>query len=178
VSQVLTVTVLTSVGLLIAYIAVPEPPSYHRTTYFEFALPDGWGCNRDGSETVCFPPGPGPYDATIIFAAKYRNDMDRLDAYRDHVSRPRQHTDANGSIHTSEVISYGDRAIGEYRWIDALHLGSELRDYYTRYLATTTSHIGVLITFSAHKKNANRRLAELETCVESLRIYQSPSRYN
>ena len=55
---------------------------------------------------------------------------------------------------------------------------SEIANYYTRYLATTTAQLGVLITFSAHKSKLDERTKEFKACVESLRIYQSPSRYN
>jgi hypothetical protein len=177
-SQLLTVVLLTGAGVLIAHVVVPKPPTYQRTTYFEFALPPGWGCEREGTETVCRPDGPPPHDAIIIFTAKIRNAEDNLAAYKDHVSKPQKRTERDGVEHTSEVIRYNERAIGEYHWIDALHLGSEAANYYTRYLATTTAQIGMLITFSAHKSVLEERTKEFKACVESLRIHQSPSRYN
>lgn len=177
-SLLLTAVMLTSTGALIAYAVVPKPPTYHRTTYFEFALPPGWVCVREGTETVCRPDVPPPHDAVIIFTAKIRNESDNLAAYKEHVSKPQKRIGRDGKEHESEVVRYGERAIGEYHWVDALHLGSEIANYYTRYLATTTAQIGVLITFSAHKSKLDERTKEFKACVESLRIYQSPSRYN
>lgn len=59
-------------------------------------------------------------------------------------------------------------------WLPQLGNG-ELRNYYTRYLATVTAHIGVLVTFSAHRSTFEERKAEFDLCVGSLRIFQSPS---
>ena len=177
-SQLLSVLLLTSAGVLIAYVVVPKPPTYHRTTYFEFALPSGWVCEREGTETVCRPDSPPPHDAIIIFTAKIRTSSDNLAAYKAHVSKPQKRIERDGKEHESEVLRYDERTIGEYHWIDALHMGSEIANYYTRYLATTTAQIGVLITFSAHKSKLNERTREFKACVESLRIHQSPSRYN
>lgn len=177
-SQLVTVLSLTGAGVLIAYVVVPKPPTYHRTSYFEFALPPGWDCEREGTETVCNPAGPPPHDAIIIFTAKYRNESDNLAAYRDHVSKPQKRTDRDGSAYESTVVRSGEHTIGEYHWIDALQFESEVRNYYTRYLATTTVQIGLLITFSVHKSKLEERMREFDAAVESLRIHQSPSRYN
>ena len=177
-AHALTVALLTGVGLLIAYLVVPKPPTYHRTTYFEFGLPSRWICQREGTETVCRPGMSPPYDAVIIFTAKFRNDDDSLEGYRRHVAKPTKRTGDDGREFESKVIHVGERKIGEYRWIDALHFESEIRGYYTRYLATTTAQIGVLITFSTHASKLAEHTRDFDASVESLRIHQSPSRYN
>jgi hypothetical protein len=177
-ATVATVLLLAGSGVVLAWLLVPKPPTYHRTTFFEFALPAGWACAVEGTETVCRPAGPPPHDAIIIFAAKFRNASDNLAAYRAHVSEPKTGSDAAGATFLSRVERVEEREIGDYRWVDALHFESEIRNYYTRYLATTTAQIGVLITFSAHRSTFDMRMKEFRAGIESLRIQQAPSRYN
>jgi hypothetical protein len=165
---------LSLAGGLLAYWLVDTPPTYHRTDYFEFGLPRDWSCRREGTETVCRPPGQPPNDAIIIFTAKYRNEHDTLAAYRAHLERPQENQRTDGTAMLSEVLSVAERRIGNYRWIDGTHVGSEIPGYHTRYLATVTSHIGVLITFSAHSSTRERRMREFEDCIDTLRVYQTP----
>lgn len=173
-ASLFSLLVLASVGLLIAWLLVAPPPSYHRTGYFEFALPHGWQCQREGTETVCRPPDEPPHDAIIIFAAKYRNAQDSLPAYREHLAKPQQNVRSDGKAYYSKILRNEEREIGNYRWIDAIHSESEIPNYHTRYLATITAQIGVLITFSAHQSVAEARFDAFDACIESLRIYQEP----
>ena len=177
-SQAVTVTLLSGAGVLIAYLVVPKPPTYFRTTYFEFAVPPGWNCEPEGATTVCDPQGPPPHDAIIVFAGKLRDNNDTRDDYFERLKKPVTRNDAAGKKYQSEVLRCEKKAIGEYRWVDALHLGSEIPQYYTRYLATTTAQIGMLFTFSAHRSTVEKRTKQFQAAVESLRIYQTPSRYD
>lgn len=165
---------LSAAGLLAARMIVKDPPTYHRTGYFEFALPTNWSCKQEGTETVCRSRGEDHKDALIIFTAKYRNDQDTLAAYTRHLATGRSWTDRDGTSYVARVDSNRERTIGNYRWVDAVHYQSEVPYYYTRYLATVTTHIGVLITFTAHQSVAEQRFREFDRSVESLRIYQSP----
>ncbi len=176
VASILTAAALAAIGMLLAYTLVERPPVYHRNGYFEFALPAGWRCRHEGTETTCRPSGDGPSDSLIILTAKYRNDDDNLDAYLAHLAEGRRwRDDVSGRQIAARVDSNRIRDIGHYRWVDAVHFESEVPNYYTRYLATVTTHIGVVITFSTHQRVAEQRFAEIDRCVESLRIFQSPA---
>lgn len=172
-AALLTLGALSAVGVLLARWLVPAPPTYHRNSYFEFALPAGWSCERAGTETVCRPPGAPPHDAIIILTAKHRGASDSLQAYLEHLSRPIPRTDGDRQV-PSRVEAARTRTIGRFEWADGLHYESELPAYFTRYLGTVTAQLGVLITFSAHRSVADERLKELERCVQSLRIHQQP----
>ena len=43
------------------------------------------------------------------------------------------------------------RALGGQNWVQSQHLGSEIQDYYTLYLATVKDRLAILISFSADK---------------------------
>ncbi len=81
---------LATLGIVLAYILVPPPPQYHRTSYMEFALLNNWLCNLEGSETVCSPGEAPPHDSIIIFAAKKRGHSDTLADYKKHLGNNAQ----------------------------------------------------------------------------------------
>ena len=64
------------------------------------------------------------------------------------------------------------RTFGTHEWVEALHSGSEIPNYDTYYLGTTTSNLGILVTMSVHKDSANQYIVELNDMIRTLNIYQ------
>lgn len=143
--------------------ALTPPPGRLRTQVFAMDLPPGWSCELDDGAFFCRKETPA--SAVAIIAQKYRNDQDNLDAYAAHVAEPTERNHA-GESWRSTVLDVKRVRIGDHDWIDALHDGGEVRNWYTRYLATQTSHVGVLVTFSAAKS----RFAEIERDFERARL--------
>lgn len=143
-----------------------------RSDAFEFVLPQHWSCNLEETEWVCQTSESGPpHDAIIILAQKLRGAQDTLEKYEAHLRQPRS------SEHgTSEVQHVRRTHVRGQEWVDALHLGSELRDYLTRYLATTTSGRGILITFSAAADRYADYEPDVDVLMESLVVYEASSR--
>ncbi len=152
---------------------VPPPPERFMTPVFEMDLAEGWICFEDGREWIC-RPDPAPKDTIAIIAMKNRDDSDSMDIYEEHLRKQRVFTAPDGTEVTSQVKHVRSSRIGAYDWIDALHFESELPNYHTRYLATVTSHIGVLVTFSTHKDSTEQYNSELVDMINSLDIYQRP----
>lgn len=175
----LTLIVLSGVGYSIARFVVSPPEDFFRTSYFEFAIPPSWHCDRAGIETVCEPSGDPPHDAIIILAAKRRNEKDDRNNYLDYLRNNKVWTSPNDDeLITSEVVYFRKTNIGGYEWIDALHRNSEVKGSDTRYLATVTSHLGLAVTFTARHERFESRNREFEASIKTLRIFQSPSAFN
>ncbi len=166
---VLTLVALGATGWAISTALIVPPPERLMTAFFEMSLARGWSCVQEGTEQVCDPPGPPPYDAIAIVAMKYRNAKDTLDAYEEHLRLPQ--TPAGGG-QPSTVEKIGRRMLGGYEWVEALHSGSEIGSFYTYYLATVTSHVGILVTLSANKNHFEEHRSEIEAMAASLIVYQ------
>jgi len=164
-------SILLVLGLFMAWLIVPEPETYHRTTFFEFSLPDNWLCEMEGSETVCISSEDNK-QAIIIFAAKIRNQQDNLKDYYDHLSKVKTYETPDNVTINSSVIHVSNRPIGKFNWVNGLHYQSELPGYYTQYLATNTAQLGVVITFTYHKDASKKVIKALELSIENLYIYQ------
>lgn len=168
---------LSAAGIALSRVVVPAPSVYHRTSFLEFPLPEGWSCDRQGTETVCSPIGQRPVSAIIIFTVKWRGPDDGWTQYLDHVRQPQRPSfDPDAAL--SEVMSAGETVLDGRRWVDARHRNSEIKGYETRYLATITSNLGVLVTYSIHRDHIETYEAALDAAVRGLVIYEQPSVLN
>lgn len=167
---VLTLAVLGGLGYAVTQTAVPPPRDVFRAAFFEFDLAPGWWCLLEGSEYVCHPPGKPPYDAIAVMAMKERNDQDNLDAYEAHLRQSQRRNATDTQL--SEIRFVKRRKIGTQEWVEALHSGSELANYNTYYLGTTTSFVGILVTMSVHEQHAEKYIRQMNDMMATLVIYQ------
>ncbi|MES1203644.1 MAG: hypothetical protein ABUS57_19580, partial [Pseudomonadota bacterium] len=169
----LAVTLLISsgVGLAAATMMRKPPPERYATGFFEISLAPGWHCERDGTEIVCTVSKP-PYPAIMIIAVKQRNGADNLGAYAAHLRQPQERQNRDGTRSVSKVAYVRSRVIAGHQWIDGLHDSSEVANYWTNYLATNTSFVGVLVTFSAHHRYYEQYKPQFDEMIGSLYIYQ------
>ena len=120
--------------------------------YCEFELPNGWECALEGSEWVCQSTNKDRQkEAIIILAAKVRGSQDSLGEYQDYLNQTKTFQLPGGKTQVSEPKSTEISEINGHRWVDSLHLASEVPGFYTRYLATVKADIGVAVTFSVAK---------------------------
>ncbi len=122
--------------------------------YISFNMPDTWNCSLEQTEWVCRSTRTEENkEAIIILTAKEVGPTDSYQNYRGHLNSPIQAQARIGQASTSQIIyAAKDLKINNQDWLDGLHLGSEVPNYYTRYLATIKDNkIAILVTFSAHK---------------------------
>lgn len=139
-----------------------------RTDYLEFQIPKGWSCKLDNTAWVCRYALPKKCykskdksclsarklysQAIMVFTAKQTGPKDSIRNYYRKLKQPMSLLDEKKTKLSSKVIHTKKPTIKRQSWVDSLHVGSELPDYYTRYLATVKSNIAVIVTFSSHKK--------------------------
>jgi hypothetical protein len=167
-----TVVLLGGAGYVVTRVAVPPARDMFRNAAFEFELAPGWSCELEETEFVC-RPGKPPHPAIVIMAMKERNDKDTLAAYEEHLRQPKRAVGDKGEDgKLSEVRFVKRRTLGSREWVESLHAGSEIANYDTYYLATTTSYIGILVTMSVHRNQSDRYIAQLNDMMGSLSVYQ------
>lgn len=141
--------------------------------YMSFELPLGWECQLEGSEYVCQSDnGDRRKEAIIILAAKVRSDQDSLDEYLAYLKAAKDYKVPGGKSLVSEPKYAKMNTVNGHRWIDALHLASEVPGFYTRYLATVKADLGIAITFSVAKDLYKNYQAVFDNVVASLRVYR------
>lgn len=144
-------------------------------SYLTFNLPDDWDCVLAGTEWVCSPSSKsGQREATIILGAKSAGPEDRIENFQKFLNNPKTVQLANGTTAPSKVIKVAPVQLGEQTWIEGIHLGSEIENYYTRYLATVKEHLSILMTMSAHKSVWNNYEPIFGKLKNSIKISASP----
>lgn len=120
----------------------------YKTSYLEFESDILLSCNPTKLRTTLCIAQNKPHRESIIitFAAKRAGKMDNFRAYKDHLKKPQTNKTPKGKKFKSQVNFLKEVTIHGTRWIDALHKGGELENFYTRYFATV--HNGVAIVFA------------------------------
>jgi hypothetical protein len=141
--------------------------------FVEFELPPNWQCGLEGAEWVCQSADKNKKkDAIIVLAAKLKGEQDSLEKYQVYLTQNKSYESADGKPVKSESKYAKAVKINDHSWVDSLHLESELRGFYTRYLATVKKDIGVLVTYSINKDKYNEYLKQFEGMVNTLRVFR------
>jgi hypothetical protein len=141
--------------------------------YSEFELPPGWECSLEGTEWVCQSTNKARQkEAIIILAAKIRGEKDSLDEYQSYLKKNKTFKLPGGKTQVSEPKYAIMKTINNHRWIDALHLASEVPGFYTRYVATVKEDLGVAVTLSVSKDHYTAYQPVFDKIVASLRVFR------
>lgn len=140
-----------------------------RNAYVAFELPDTWRCDLEHTEWVCrSESSKEAREAVIILTAKEVGPTDSYEAYTQHLSAVQK----NSTNPAASRVVYPPKQvkINDHVWIDGLHMGSEVTNYFTRYLATLKDKIAVLVTYSAHKDFYAKYSPDFFKSIQSLRV--------
>ena len=147
--------------------------------FSEFELPNGWDCALEGSEWVCLIENKDrKKEAIIILAAKYRGEQDSLDAYQAYLKATKTFALPGGKTQISEPKSVDVREINGQRWVDSLHLASEVPGFYTRYLATVKDSLGIAVTFSVAKDHYESYQEIFDKIIATLKVFDQKANTN
>ncbi len=142
-----------------------------RNSYISFELPPSWTCKPDGTDWICTNSYfSNAKQAMIIFTAKAAGPSDTLAEYKNHLLIPKSIPDQLGRYATSRVEEVKQRQINGQPWVDGLQLGSEVTQYYTRYLGTIKDGVAILVTFSAHKDYYTKYSGDFINAINSLQV--------
>lgn len=163
---------LLPVLLLTTLAAIPSQAKVFRNAYIAFEMPESWKCSLEVTEWVCrAEQGKEAKEAIIILTAKEVGPTDTFQLYEAHLNKPISVLLKNGSTLDSKIAYKAKNVmINDQNWVDGLHMGSEVPNYFTRYLATIKDRIAVLVTLSAHKNYYSKYSQEFFKTVMSLRV--------
>ena len=165
---------------------------FFKNSYIQFRLPHRWSCGLNNAVWICrygisshCQKNPGKpsckiqikksKEAMAIFTAKEASSLDKLNSYLLAFKNPRKIKAVKTSKKTSQsrVIHAKTVNIKNHKWVDAMHLGSEIPHYYTRYLGTVKGNVAVLVTLSSHKLFYTKYSGQFFNSVKSLEILTS-----
>lgn len=128
------------------------------TSAFKLELPEGWSSNVEGNEMVMQPLELlARAEMIAIVAVKGVASEDDLRKYVVHLMKPRPKKDLAGQHYYSTLLWSHYIELNGQVWADAMHLGSEIPGFYTRYLATLHDRWAGLITLSVARSSIDER---------------------
>lgn len=151
----------------------PTEARQFKNAYISFEIQDNWRCKSEVTEFVCRSEDPQESkEAVIILTAKEKGPTDSFAIYKDHLSKPVPLVLKSGATKNSVLaMPPRDIQVGGQNWVDAMHLGSEVQNYYTRYLATIKDDkIAILTTFSVHQNYYNKHSSHFIKTVQSMKV--------
>ncbi|UYL09725.1 hypothetical protein B9G69_003945 [Bdellovibrio sp. SKB1291214] len=147
-----------------------------RNAYISFELPDTWKCNLEQTEWVCrSEQNKESKEAIIILTAKEIGPTDTFQLYQAHLDSPISVMSKGGALTSKVVYKSKQETINDQPWVDALHMNSEVPNYFTRYVATIKNKIAILVTFSAHKQYYTKYSQDFFKAVMSMRVIAAPN---
>lgn len=161
--------------LVLLFFAAQANAKVFRNAYIAFEMPETWKCNLEQTEWVCrSEQSKESKEAIIILTAKEVGPTDSFPLYESHLNNSIAAPAKAGAANMSKVVYQAKNVqINDQAWIDGLHLGSEVPNYFTRYLATIKDRIAILVTFSAHKQFYTKYSQDFFKAVMSLRVIAS-----
>ncbi|MCB9072392.1 MAG: LPXTG cell wall anchor domain-containing protein [Bdellovibrionaceae bacterium] len=141
-------------------------------SYVSFQLPANWDCKVAGTEWVCRSSNNDQArQAIIVLTAKEVGPNDNFAYYNQYLRAAKTPKHRDGTVATASKVQHLNTVqIANQPWADALHLGSLLPNFYSRYLVTIKDKIAILVTFTAKKEYYTRYSRQFFDAINSLRV--------
>lgn len=145
-----------------------------QNSYVSFEVPDNWTCMQEGVAWTCTPQSQiQAKEAVIVLAAKVAGPEDNLVNFHTYLNTPKKLPTKVGTPMPSQVMYAQERALAGHKWIQAQHLGSEIQEFYTLYLATVKDSLAILVSFSAEKSRYKNYNPVFDRAMKTLKIVAS-----
>lgn len=142
-----------------------------KNSYVSFDVPDNWTCIQEGVAWTCTPQGAvEAKEAVIVMAAKVAGPEDNLGTFINFLKQPKKITTKVGTPMPSTVMYAQQRLLAGHNWVQAQHLGSEIQEFYTLYLATVKDQLAILVSFSSERNQYTKYNAIFDKAIKSLKI--------
>lgn len=145
--------------------------------YLEFDMPNTWECVLESAEWVCQSNNVSrKKEAIIIFAAKNRGPKDTIEEYQAYLKKSKNFILPGGQSLVSEPKYANPVDVNGHRWIDSLHMASEIPGFYTRYMATVKEDLGVVVTFSVARDAYSTYKSVFDKIIASIRVFRQATK--
>lgn len=150
-----------------------------KTQFIKIDLPPNWDCRQEEIDWVCQPDNLAERsEAILVVVTKSVNEVDdTLDKYEEELKKERDMRDLLGNAYKSQIKYVRRREIQKWPWVDALHLGSEIPGFYTRYVASIREKVAGLLTYSIAESVYPKYAQLMDQMIDSAEIYFDPKAF-
>lgn len=141
-----------------------------QNSYVKFDLPDNWACHQEGAAWVCAPTNnTEAREAVIISTAKLAGPDDSLKSFDNYLRQPKTLIGKTKSS-LSQPLSVDRKKVGDQDWVEAIHMGSEIPNFTTHYLATVKQKLAILVSLSADQDLRQKYEPMFTRVIQSMKV--------
>ena len=150
-----------------------------KTQFLKFEIPANWSCSQEEIDWICQPDNTAERsEAMIVVVTKAVNEIDdTFPKYEETLKAKRAMRDLLGNAYQSDVKYVRTRDIKGQKWIDSLHLGSEIPGFYSRYVASIKEQVAGLITYSVSESVYPKYAAMMDQMIDTVEIFFDPKAF-
>jgi hypothetical protein len=147
-----------------------------KNSFLQFDLPDDWTCVLANTEWICNPMNKAATrEAVLVIAAKAAGPEDNFESFQKNLSLPRTIQSRVGAEIESKVLQVKPLKIQGQTWLEALHFGSEIEEFYTQYLVTVKEQLSILVSLSCQKAVFTKYSSLFSKIIPTFRIIANNS---
>ena len=153
-----------------------SPLSYSvRTPFITMEHPQGWQCEVSQKIYLCQSTlASDRKESILLIITTEASSWDNLDNYLEYLKKPRPLITEKGKKIKPDIIYVRKRSYNGKEWVDSLQKNSELPNFFTRYVATTTlvgtKRYAILITYLISEKRYKKLAPIFERMLATLKI--------
>lgn len=160
-----------AIASMLALLSGGAEAKIFQNSYVSFEIADNWTCLQEGVAWTCTPLDPvQSKEAVIVLAAKIAGPEDTLPGFLTFLKQPKKITTKVGTPMPSQVMYAQNRMVSAQTWVQAQHLGSEIQDFYTLYLATVKNQLAILVSFSAERNHYQLYNPIFDKAIKTIKI--------
>jgi hypothetical protein len=142
-----------------------------KNSFLQFDLPDDWTCVLANTEWICNPINKAQSrEAVLVIAAKAAGPEDNFESFQKNLATPRTIQSRIGAPVESKVLQVKQVRIQGQSWLEALHFGSEIEEFYTQYLVTVKEQLSILVSLSCQKATFTKYSSLFSRIIPTFRI--------
>lgn len=140
-----------------------------------FEVPNHWECNHKHIHIRCKPKGNKQKIVAVItsYPSKKNENIATLEAI---LSKPKSLPSVDGTTKLSKVYYTKELKVNKVTWLNSLHFGSEVPNYFTQYIATIDTSFMHLINISVQRDAYKTYLNDISTILYSLKLKYNPEK--
>ncbi len=144
-----------------------------QNSYIRLELPDSWTCNQENVSYVCSPLNPSDArEALIVVTAKVAGPEDTANAFYNYLRMPKTLITKSKTT-LSQPLKIGRFKTAGIDWVQAIHFGSEVPGFTTRYLAGVQGKLALLLSLSADEASLSKYSPIFDRAVNSIQVNAS-----
>lgn len=161
--------------LILSFLVAPNlvwAEQEYKTSYLKFSSDILLNCvpTKLGT-TICVATTPEHKENILVtFGSKMPGAKDNFKDYKTHLKKEQTNRTPAGKEFKSKISFLKESRIESVNWVDALHKGGEIENYFTRYLATVHNGVAVVFAVTIVEEKYKNYSLWLKKLVNSLRV--------